>query len=51
MKSSAVLTDFYHRLGLFDRKWGRFGLGPFSIGAVLPGNPETPIVVPRDFLE
>jgi len=38
-------------MGRFDRKWGRFGLGPFSIGAVLSGNPETAIVVTRDFLE
>jgi len=24
--------------GRFDQKWGHFGLGPFSIGAVLTGN-------------
>jgi len=35
----------------FDQKLGRFGLGPFSIWAVLTGNPETAIVVTRDFLE
>jgi len=28
----------------FNRKWGRFGLGPFSIGAVLTGNRLKPIV-------
>jgi len=41
MKSSygAVLTVFYFVWGRFDRKWGRFELGPFSIGAVLTGNP------------
>jgi len=32
----AVLTENW---GRFNRKWGRFGLGPFSIGAVLTGNP------------
>jgi len=37
--------------GRFDRKWGRFGLGPFLIGAAWTGNPETAIVVTRDFLE
>jgi len=40
MKSSygAVLTDCFFAWGRFNRKWGRFGLGPFSIGAVLTGN-------------
>jgi len=40
MKSSygAVLTDFFFAWGRFNRKWGRFGLGLFSIGAVLTGN-------------
>ena len=37
--------------GRFDPKLGHFGLGPFSIGAYLTGNPETAIVVTRDFLE
>jgi len=53
MKSSyaAVLTDICYRLGRFDRRWGRFELGPFSIVAVLTGNPGTAIVVTRDFLD
>jgi len=40
MKSSygAVLTDFFFAWGRFNRKWGRFGLGPFWTGAVLTGN-------------
>jgi len=32
----AVLTENW---GRFNRKWGRFGLWPFSTGAVLTGNP------------
>jgi len=31
----AVLTENW---GRFNRKWGRFGLGLFSTGAVLTGN-------------
>ena len=31
----AVLTENW---GRFNRKWGRFGLGPFSTGALLTGN-------------
>jgi len=48
MKSSyeAVLTDFCYRLGPF---WPK--VGPFWTGAVLIGNPETAIVVTRDFVE
>ena len=40
MKSSygAVLTDLFFAWGRFNRKWGRFGLGPFSTGAVLTDN-------------
>ena len=40
MKSShgAVLNDFAIVWGRFDRKWGSFGLGPYSIGAVFNGN-------------
>jgi len=45
----AVLTDFC--FGRLDQKWGRFGLGPFSMGAVMTGNPEIAIVVTRDFVE
>ena len=37
--------------GRFDRKWDRFGLGPFLIGAVLTGKQETANVKTRDFLE
>jgi len=29
---------FFFVWGSFDRKWGCFGLGPFSIGAVLTSN-------------
>ena len=41
MKSSygAVLTDFFFAWGRFNRKWGRYGQGPFWTGAVLTGNP------------
>jgi len=48
----AVITDFCYRLGRFDRKWGRCGLGPFFfIQAVLTDKPETANVKTRDFLE
>ena len=35
----AVLTDDFWYGAVLTENWGRFGLGPFSIGAVLTGNP------------
>jgi len=47
-----VQIDFCYRLGPFCPKVGPFWTrAVFVIGAVLTGNPETAIVVTRDFVE